>query len=156
MPEKLLGSATMSLSNFYCYLPVDDELMNWGAYVTSVGRVVIPTATRYPPPGHPAIYDFRWQVGRVLPEFAVILITEGRGIFDSKETGHVAFEGPTMILLFPGVWHRYRPDFETGWTERWVCFNGEIAHRLASQKLFDPLQPIHVLNNEKNLTRHFE
>jgi AraC-like DNA-binding protein len=146
----------MKYSNYYRYLPVSDELMSWGAYVTSVGRVRIPAGTKYPPAGHPGVYDFDWRRGRVLPEFAVVLITEGQGVFDSKETGEIRFSTPTALFLFPGVWHRYRPVLETGWTERWFCFNGETAHWLMARQIFGPQFPVAGVKEEAALTQHFD
>jgi AraC-like DNA-binding protein len=114
---------------FHHYLPVDDQAIQWGIYVTGAGRDVIQPGQPYPPPGHPGPYDFRWQLGRTLPEFQVLLITDGTGQFETQETGRVAVENGSLMFLFPGVWHRYQPDSEAGWTERWLSFNGELAHR---------------------------
>lgn len=146
----------MKCTNYYRYLPVSDELMSWGAYVTSVGRMSISANTKYPPPGHPAVYNFDWRRGRTLPEFAVVLITVGQGIFDSRETGEVRCTAPTVLFLFPGVWHRYRPLLETGWTERWFCFNGEMVHRLAAREIFTPQRPVVRVTEEAELTQHFD
>jgi AraC-like DNA-binding protein len=146
----------MKCANYYRYLPVSDESMSWGAYVTSVGRVSMPQNVKYPPAGHPAVYNFDWRRGRVLPEFAIVLITAGEGLFDSKETGEVRFQAPTVLFLFPGVWHRYRPVLETGWTERWICFNGEIAHRLAARETFSPQNPVVRVTEETELAQHFD
>jgi AraC-like DNA-binding protein len=54
----------------------------------------------------------------------------------------VQVEAGEVIMIFPGVWHRYRPDSATGWTEKWMHFNGELAHRLVAQGVFSPLQPV--------------
>ena len=114
---------------FHHYLPVDDRAIEWGIYITGVGRDVNRPGEPYPRPGHPGPYDFRWQLGRTLPEFQVLLITEGSGVFETQETGTVAVEDGALMFLFPGVWHRYQPDRKIGWTERWLSFNGELAHR---------------------------
>ena len=47
-----------------------------------------------------------------------------------------------MIFLFPGVWHRYRPEVETGWDEHWVGFDGDVARRWVKNKFFTPRQPV--------------
>jgi len=47
-----------------------------------------------------------------------------------------------VIMIFPGLWHRYRPDPTTGWGEKWMHFNGELAHRLLEQGVFSPRQPV--------------
>jgi len=33
------------------------------------------------------------------------------------------------------MWHRYHPHGEIGWSERWISFNGELAHRVDSSNL---------------------
>ncbi len=125
-------------SEFYHYLPVNDEAMDWGLYLTGAGRGRIPARRRYPPAGHPSLYQFDWSRGRTLPEFQIILITDGKGVFESVPTGRASIDPDTLILLFPGIWHRYQPDPATGWRERWISLNGEIAHRMMDQQLLCP------------------
>ena len=108
---------------FFHYLPVNEETMSWGIYVTGAGRAVIRPGEKYPPSGHPTLYQFDWSRGRTLPEFQLVLITDGAGEFESEATGHVRFEGVALLVVFPGVWHRFRPSAEAGWSERWVSFN---------------------------------
>jgi AraC-like DNA-binding protein len=141
---------------FYHYLPVNDDAIHWGIYVTGAGRGRIPAAQAYPPVGHPSLYQFDWERGRTLPEFQIILVTEGRGVFESEPTGSRAVEPDTLILLFPGVWHRYRPEPATGWTERWISLNGEIAHRLVDQRLVSPDRAVHVLSNAAQVAHSFD
>jgi AraC-like DNA-binding protein len=131
-----------SLPDVHYYLPVNDDAMRWGIYLTGIGRATIPPASVYPPHIHPHLYNFRWELGRELPEFAVVLVSEGSGLFESKATGLVRVARRSLIFLFPGVWHRYRPAQETGWTERWFCFNGELAHRLMEMALLQAEVPI--------------
>lgn len=126
----------------HCYLPIPDPIFHSGFYVTSTGRSTVPPGGSYPPAQHPALYHFNWQNGRVLPEFSFMLITAGGGVFESKPTGSVRLSPGTAVLLLPGVWHRYRPDSEAGWTERWMHFNGEFAHQLLDHKLLSPERAI--------------
>jgi AraC-like DNA-binding protein len=123
---------------FFHYLPVNEKTMGSGIYVTGAGSAVIGPAEPYPPAGHPALYQFEWSRGRTLPEFQVVLVSDGAGEFDAEASGHVRFDGAALIFLFPGVWHRYRPDPATGWTERWISFNGQLVHQLFEVGLFGP------------------
>lgn len=123
---------------FFHYLPVNEETMSSGLYVTGAGRAEIRPGEKYPPSSHPALYNFDWLRGRTLPEFQLVFITQGAGEFESQATGHVDFEGPTLIFLFPGVWHRYRPSPRVGWTERWFSYNGELVQRLFETSSFGP------------------
>ena len=141
----------------HCYLPIPDSIFHSGFYVTSAGHSMVPPGGSYPPAPHPPLYHFNWRDGRVLPEFSFMLITAGGGVFESKLTGPVHISLGTAVILFPGVWHRYRPDPDTGWTDRWMHFNGEFAHQLLDSKLLSPeravLTSIPVWESEAALRR---
>jgi AraC-like DNA-binding protein len=141
---------------FFHYLPVNEETMTWGMYVTGAGRVVIRPGERYPPSGHPTLYQFDWARGRTLPEFQIVLLTDGAGEFESEATGSVQFEDAALIFLFPGVWHRYRPRANVGWTERWMSFNGELLHRLLDTRLFGPRLSVSSPHDSKRLVEDFD
>jgi AraC-like DNA-binding protein len=124
--------------SFFHYLPVNEETMSSGLYVTGAGRAAVEPGEKYPPSGHPVLYQFDWSRGRTLPEFQLVLITGGAGEFESKATGHVRFEGAALFTVFPGVWHRFRPSTEIGWNERWLSFNGAMLEQLFGADLFTP------------------
>ncbi len=141
---------------FYHYLPVDDSIMKFGLYLTGVGRGVIPSMDNYPPVGHPNMYAFDYHRGRILPEFQMILITDGQGIFESKKTGQVSIEPSTLIILFPDIWHRYKPDEQTGWKERWFSINGVIIHQLMELGLIHPSHAVQQLSEPEHLISIFD
>ena len=89
-----------SCESFYRYLPVDDLVMRWGSHPTGAGRGVIPPGQPYPTREHPSLNNFDWQHGRTLPEFAIILITGGRGVFESRQTSQASFESDRFPLFF--------------------------------------------------------
>ncbi|MFA6287512.1 MAG: helix-turn-helix domain-containing protein [Opitutaceae bacterium] len=151
-PDKVFGQATA----FHCYLPIPDEVFHGGIYVTSVGHGTTEPQESYPPKKHPALYHFNWAQGRVLPEFSLMLLTAGSGVFESRETGQTNVQAGTAILLFPDVWHRYAPAPETGWTEKWVHFNGELAHRLLEQGVISPDKPVIPLSDSVPAERAFD
>jgi AraC-like DNA-binding protein len=141
---------------FYHYLPVDDDAMQWGLYLTGAGRGRTMAGQSYPPARHPSLYQFDWKRGRTLPEFQIILITDGRGVFESQRTGRTPIEPNTLILLFPGIWHRYRPDPATGWRERWVSLNGELLHRLADRRVIGSAGAVCPLSNVSQIVMRFD
>ena len=141
---------------FYHYPPVDDVAIEWGVYVTGAGRGVIRPGQRYPPQGHPLLYEFDWRRGRTLPEFQAIFITDGSGEFQSKETGSQAIRPGSLLILFPGVWHRYRPDPLTGWMERWIGFHGEMTHRLLRLGVIAPDNCLHEVRNAGEMAASFD
>lgn len=81
---------------------------------------------------------FEWVTGRVLGAFQVVWIAAGTGEFESQASGLVSLEAGMAVLLFPGVWHRYRPHAETGWTEKWVELGGEAIDRLLAVEVIGP------------------
>lgn len=141
---------------FHHYLPVNDEAMHWGLYVTGAGRAHILAQQAYPPLGHPSLYRFDWRRGRTLPEFQILLITDGRGVFESHVSGSRTIEPNTLVLLFPGVWHRYRPDSETGWKERWISLNGQTVHQLMDLQFISPDGPVCVCSDAEELSLRFD
>jgi AraC-like DNA-binding protein len=84
------------------------------------------------------MYYFTWKEGRVLPEYQLLYLTRGRMIFESTATGERTIDAGHVVVLFPGVWHRYRPDPETGWDKYWLSANGEDLYRLVKRRILSP------------------
>jgi AraC-type DNA-binding domain-containing proteins len=141
--------------NYYKYLPVSEEDESWGLSVLNTGCTRIAPGTAYPYSNHPSHHYFNWQKGRVLQEYQVIYITQGRGIFDSKNAANKTVQEGSVLLLFPGERHRYKPDEKTGWDEYWVGFNGAIAHNLLQKKFFTPGQPVLNIGYHEHLLNLF-
>ncbi|RXP46219.1 AraC family transcriptional regulator [Lutibacter sp. HS1-25] len=137
------------------YLMVFEQDKNWGFYVNNLGRTIFEKNLDYPSKDHPDNYVFTWDKGRTLDEFHLVLITKGEGVFDSNETGIIKISDGDVFLLFPGVWHRYKPLKKTGWTERWVGFSGEIAQQFLSNGFFTPNEPIISKCNKPAVLNHF-
>jgi AraC-like DNA-binding protein len=141
---------------FFHYLPVSEETMSAGIYVTGGGRATIGPGEKYPPSGRPLLYQFEWSRGRTLPEFELILVTDGAGEFESEATGHVKIEGVALFIVFPGVWHRFRPSPTVGWTERWFSFNGELLDRLLHVGLVAPYIAVTLPRDPDRLVEEFD
>ncbi len=115
---------------------------NWGVTVLNVGHNVHPENTIYPDDNHPSNYHFDWSKGRTLEEFQVVYIANGSGTFEAERVGTVAIKPGTVFLLFPGVWHRFKPSNNTGWEEYWVGFSGQFAEHLMKQDCFSYDTPL--------------
>jgi len=125
--------------DYFRYVPIRQRDIDWGLYVTGAGCTSMPPGYQsYPLVPHPRTYDFSWKTGRTLPEYQAIYVTEGRGEFESTPTGRVEIGAGTVFLLFPKVWHRYRPSPQTGWDEHWVSFAGDQMDRLVARGFFSP------------------
>ncbi|MCA9184019.1 MAG: AraC family transcriptional regulator [Pirellulaceae bacterium] len=141
---------------FFHYLPVDDLVMKWGLYVTGAGRERTLPGEDYPPRQHPALYQFDWRRGRTLPEFQLVFLTDGEGEFESSVIRLTKFQSPAIVVLFPGVWHRYRPNPASGWTEQWLSFNGELAHRFFDLEIIRPENALRQVTESRSLVQEFD
>jgi AraC-like DNA-binding protein len=127
---------------YFRYLPVSEQEEQWGLYVTAGGHNAIGPGDPYPRPGHPRGYTFSWSKGRVLSEYQAIYIVRGEGEFQSNPSGRKKVAAGSVVLLFPGVWHRYRPLPEVGWDEYWISYNGAYVDRLVQNKFICPQTPV--------------
>jgi AraC-like DNA-binding protein len=140
-----MRAGLMSKTNaYYRYLPISPRDREWGLYVTGAGyRNVLPHSP-YPQTGHvhPPSHEFSWQRGRKFHEYAIAYLSDGQGEFESREIGRTVFGPGTTLLLFPEVWHRYRPVNDIGWREYWVTFHGDIAERMQQRGFIRPETPV--------------
>jgi len=132
----------MQSESINVYTPFSREDEEWGLYLMDVGRSRIIPGDDYPVGAHPPDYVFNFSRGRVLQEYQVLYITEGEGEFDSESAGRLRVEPGSVLILFPGERHWYRPLKSTGWKEYWIGFNGAIADRLFSASYFNREEPV--------------
>ena len=133
----------ISDKEYFRYLPVSRYDRQWGVYVTGVGCTCVPPFSKsYPVSVHPDHYQFHWQRGRVLQEYQALYILRGDGEFESKAVGNRKILPGSIMLLFPGQWHRYRPRKAIGWNEYWLSFNGRHIDQLARHGFITPEQPV--------------
>jgi AraC-like DNA-binding protein len=129
---------------FAKYLTTTARDVQWGITCTTVGMTRIPSQTRYPPnPGdHPPKYLYKWEMGRIFDEYALVYITRGKGTFKTEGERTWQVEAGNLLMLFPNVWHWYAPDPQTGWDEHWVGFKGAHPDHLVENGFFTPGQPV--------------
>jgi len=124
------------------YFPVSVRDRKWGWYVTTAGEMRILPGQTYPPSGHPKGFNFDWTKGRVLEAHALVYISRGRGSFESRQSPRQRIEAGQVMFLFPGVWHRFRPDNDSGWHEHWLGFDGDVARRWVEHQFFSARTPV--------------
>lgn len=138
-----LPPVTPTKNTFFRYLPISPDDRAWGLFVPTAGYSWTPAhSPDYPLESHPSAYHFQWQQGRILQEFQLLYIIRGAGIFESATTGPLPIKAGDVFLLFPGVWHRYAPDPETGWDEYWIGFDGDVPRRLVRKSTISPKSPV--------------
>ena len=156
--ESLTTSNAFMQSNFFSfhrYFPLSNRDRKWGLFVTTVGETRVPPQMAYPPSGHPKGYAFDWQRGRVLDSFALVYISGGRGNFESQANINLPVQSGSVFLLFPGIWHRYQPDQNTGWHEFWIGFDGETARNWLKNKFISPARPVVTIDSEDAVLANF-
>lgn len=127
------------MDNFIKYLTVSDVEENWGLYVRTLGFSSIKAHRPYPPAeGHPQSHMFTWSKGRRLNGYYLVFISKGGGVFETELTTSEKVSEGTGFFLFPDIWHRYKPDQDTGWDEYWVGFDGYYARKLMESGFFSP------------------
>lgn len=126
------------------YLTSNETDDRWQLVCVDVGHATTTPGTAYPPtPGlHPPGYAESLARGRVLSEYQLLFLSQGRGTLDVRGT-QFTLEAGTAFLLFPGVVHSYAPDPSTGWTEYWVGFRGPSMDQLVQAGFFDVDQPVY-------------
>lgn len=123
---------------YLSFSPRDEE---WGIVTTSIGYQFIEPNGEYPLIGHPQSYNFNTN-GRKLNEYQLVYIIKGKGSFISNSLKQQPINAGTMILLFPGEWHNYRPMKKTGWHEYWVGFRGKNIDNRVKKEFLSKKNPL--------------
>jgi len=130
------------MNSCHKYLNISGTDEQWGFYATTVGYSRTDPKQAYPNnTGHPSNHSFTWNKGRILNGFYLVFISKGQGVFESADTELTPITAGTCFFLFPGVWHRYKPDPASGWEEYWVGFNGSYPGELMNKNFFDRGRP---------------
>ena len=140
--------------SFVKYINASQLDKEWGLYLTVAGFAQIPPSLVYPPTIHPGGYFFTWDKGRILQEYQLNYITEGSGIFETSEGQFQVVPG-SMLILRPGMWHRYKPDQNTGWNEHYIGFNGDFCTNLFQEGFFQVSKPVLFVGFQEGLLKLF-
>lgn len=143
------------MKDFFKYLTVGEEDKSWGLYLNVAGKAYIEANSIYPSSEHPSGYYFDWKRGRILHEFQLNYITSGSGMLEDDFGKHVIKPG-TLMILRPGIRHRYRPNHTSGWTENYIGFHGDLAHRFLSSHLFKEMSVIHCGIHEEIIDSYYK
>ncbi len=149
-------TANKSKADFFKYLTVGDEDKQWGIELLNAGVTEIFPYQNYPPLGHPPEYNFNWQSGRTLDSFSIIYITKGKGVFESKTAETIPVSEGSIILLFPGEWHRYKPNKKSGWKEYFVAAKGKVITELLANDFFKKERPILKIGADEKIIELFQ
>ncbi len=129
------------MNDFFKYLTPGPEDKQWGISLSVVGKATVTENAVYPSKKHPAGYYFNWETGRVLPEYQINYITEGSGLLETK-SGKYRIKAGSIMLIKPGMWHRYKPNKKSGWVEHYIGIEGDIADRLFTNPILNTKTPV--------------
>lgn len=142
-------------NRFYKYLTIGEEDKRWGIYLTGAGHIQIPPLTEYPLVDDPSHHYFHWSVGRRISEYQILYITRGQGTFESEFSVSRRIGTGDAFILFPGVWHRFKPDENTGWDEYWVEFDGELIRYYHGREFLSPDNPVIKAGIEEAVAQNY-
>lgn len=125
------------------YLITHDLDLQWGIVTKTVGQQDVPPHSSYPIGKHPEEYLFSPNRGRLLQEIQILYISKGRGWFVSAHHPKTQLLAGDAVILYPGEWHSYTPDPDSGWRESWIGFTGKMAENLIGKLLSDKTSPIY-------------
>lgn len=112
------------------YLIVNERDKKFGVSVNTVGFQSIQPNTPYPLSDHPSGYYFNVQKGRILHEYQFVYITKGKGTISFVPGEEFELPKGRIFILFPGQWHSYYPNPETGWNEYYIGFEGQWVDKI--------------------------
>ncbi len=142
------------MEDFFKYLTPGEDDIDWGLYLNVAGKTIIQPGKVYPSPNHPSGYFFTWEKGRILHEYQIVYITDGNGIYEDISGEHIIRSG-SLLIIQPGIWHRYKPDYNTGWTENYVGFNGMMVKHMFSNPHLAGISPVVYIGDREEFIDTF-
>ncbi len=107
----------------------------------------------YPTRGHADGYYFDLAKGRILPEYQLLYIVEGEGVFHSRTVPEARLSEGDFFLLFPGEWHSYHPTGPRGWKKYWIGFRGNNMDDRVRAGFLSPTKPIYHVGFSDSIVR---
>lgn len=138
------------------YMLASERDQLWGLTVTTIGYEEIGPDDAYPTRGHADGYYFDIAKGRVLPEYQLLYITEGEGIFHSRTLPEAHLKEGDFFLLFPGEWHSYHPTGPHGWKKYWIGFRGQNMDDRVRAGFLSPTKPIYHVGFSDDIIRLYK
>lgn len=147
----MMSAESTTETGFFRYLTYSEEDEKWQLVCTDAGYNEVKPFTTYPPnkEGHPQAFK-SVAVGRTLNEYQIVYITKGRGVFVTDQASYNVVPG-SVFIVFPGIRHFYRPDFEVGWTEYWVGAKGPYLEILRDEGFLSPDESFHEIGLQNGL-----
>ena len=135
------------------YLTVNEQDTQWGLTIHTVGYQDVTPYSVYPPRdrNHTSKHMFNPEKGRILDEYQLIYIIDGSGTFESTSCNKKQIKAGDMFLLFPGEWHTYSPNKDTGWKEYWIGFKGNNMDDRVQSGFFQKEDPVYYIGYNEQI-----
>jgi len=143
------------MKNYSKYFAVSENDKSWGIHTLDCGTSRIEPGAKFPAPEHPESYQLSWKFGRILHEYQLIYLVDGQGLFESQSCEKCTLEAGSIILIYPEIWHRYKPAEEKNWHTYWVGFNGKLAHEFVKKLELTPTNPIKAIGYQEKIMQIF-
>lgn len=138
------------------YIAQSERDEEWGLTVCSTGYQHILPHEEYPPRNHEYEYVFNPEKGRTINEYQILYIVEGKGSLETASAGRFEIQEGDVFLLFPGEWHTYCPDENTGWKEYWIGFCGVNIDSRVSSGFFSKENPLYRIGYNETMVTLFK
>jgi AraC-like DNA-binding protein len=138
------------------YMLASERDQQWGLTVTTIGYEEIGPNDPYPTRGHADGYYFDVKQGRILPEYQLLYIIEGEGVFHSRNLAEAPLKEGDFFLLFPGEWHSYHPTGPHGWKKYWIGFRGHNMDDRVRAGFLSPTKPIYHVGFSDSIVRLYK
>lgn len=135
------------------YLVENKRDLEWGLSVCSAGFQNVAPGEIYPARTHGVGYYFSPQKGRILHEYQLLYISDGKGTLTTQSAGSMELKAGMMFLLFPGEWHTYQPDKQTGWKEYWIGFKGINVDNRVDHGFLNKEKPLFYVGRNEEIVR---
>jgi AraC-like DNA-binding protein len=141
------------MKNYSKYFAVSEDDKSWGIHTLNCGTSMVKPGAVFPSTEHPQTYNLTWQRGRILHEYQLIYLVEGSGIFESQASGTIQLSPGTMILIYPEIWHRYKPEADNVWHSYWVGFGGVLAAELIRKLDLSIHHPVKIIAYQEKIVQ---
>lgn len=139
------------MQNYSKYFAVSESDKSWGIHTLDCGTSMIRPGAKFPAREHPESYRLTWDRGRILHEFQMIYLVEGKGIFESEPSGSINLESGSVILIHPEIWHRYKPVGEQIWHTYWAGFGGTLAKQFIQKLDLTAQNPVKIIGYQEKI-----
>ncbi len=146
----------MKAKHYHKYFVLGTEDKSWGLHVLDCGKNNLQAGSKSSASHHPFDYRFSWEKGRILQEYQLIYVITGKGWFESDQCTLTCIESGMIILLHPGIWHRYKRDDGHDWETNWIGFDGDLAKSVLSNLDISISHPLKKIGQHNAIISIFE